>query len=128
MKRERMEMASPTVFCVWKIAQGFPTRDKLRTARSPLPKYSRRGVGARGGGRTHTTRERQGILSPPRMPFRHPGDMLAKLSYQELCRNAAGGMNQERRRFQENVEAAAKGQGSTHIGIAAGFRCRSWRQ
>jgi|SRR5580658_2711161 hypothetical protein len=29
--------------------------------------------GARGGGRTHTTRERQGILSPPRMPFRHPG-------------------------------------------------------
>jgi integrase/recombinase XerD len=32
--------------------------------------------GARGGGRTHTTRERQGILSPPRMPFRHPGDIV----------------------------------------------------
>ncbi len=35
-----------------------------------------RNVGARGGGRTHTTRERQGILSPPRMPFRHPGDIV----------------------------------------------------
>ncbi len=29
--------------------------------------------GTRGGGRTHTSRKGQGILSPPRMPFRHPG-------------------------------------------------------
>ena len=43
---------------------GSGLRDNRRTAC---------GVGARGGGRTHTTRKRQGILSPPRMPFRHPG-------------------------------------------------------
>src|SRR5215469_8729628 len=39
--------------------------------------------GTRGGGRTHTTRKRQGILSPPRMPFRHPGPDTVKLSYQK---------------------------------------------
>ena len=45
-------------------SHGFGRRDNRRTVC---------GVGARGGGRTHTTRKRQGILSPPRMPFRHPG-------------------------------------------------------
>ncbi len=40
-------------------------------------------LGARGGGRTHTSRKGQGILSPPRMPFRHPGAVAVNLFYQE---------------------------------------------
>ncbi len=39
--------------------------------------------GARGGGRTHTSRKGQGILSPPRMPFRHPGFAAVNLYYQK---------------------------------------------
>jgi hypothetical protein len=39
--------------------------------------------GARGGGRTHTSRKGQGILSPPRMPFRHPGFVAVNLYYQK---------------------------------------------
>ena len=39
--------------------------------------------GARGGGRTHTSRKGQGILSPPRMPFRHPGSAGVNLYYQK---------------------------------------------
>ena len=42
---------------------------------------SHSGFGARGGGRTHTTRKRQGILSPPRMPFRHPGTLVDGSQY-----------------------------------------------
>src|SRR6516225_1452319 len=43
---------------------------------------STRKLGTRGGGRTHTTLERQGILSPPRMPFRHPGSGCPRLNQQ----------------------------------------------
>src|SRR5271169_6630576 len=46
---------------------------------------SREDQSTRGGGRTHTTRERQGILSPPRMPFRHPG-IAAILEYLSIFR------------------------------------------
>ena len=40
---------------------------------------------ARGGGRTHTRREPRGILSPLRMPFRHPGTAIARLSHRGTC-------------------------------------------
>jgi hypothetical protein len=36
-------------------------------------KNSRHAAGARGESRTRTPREGQGILSPLRLPFRHPG-------------------------------------------------------
>jgi hypothetical protein len=48
-----------------------------------------RNDGARGGGRTHTSRKGQGILSPPRMPFRHPGVVARNLPYQKLYCNVA---------------------------------------
>ena len=44
---------------------------------APMPEVS----GARGGTRTHTTRKHQRILSPPRMPFRHPGRAIARLAH-----------------------------------------------
>ena len=42
---------------------------------------------ARGGGRTHTRREPRRILSPLRMPFRHPGTAAVNLYYQKYYCN-----------------------------------------
>ena len=48
-------------------------QDQLEADLESADEDSIRNDGARGGGRTHTSRKGQGILSPPRMPFRHPG-------------------------------------------------------
>ena len=57
-----------------------PASSELQPFPWPCDQHFYTFYGARGGGRTHTTRKRQGILSPPRMPFRHPGNALANLS------------------------------------------------
>ena len=68
--------------------RGGPIRGPFDCAQGRLgfPEEAKKN-GARGGGRTHTTRERQGILSPPRMPFRHPGAVEVNLSYQSAYCN-----------------------------------------
>ncbi len=49
-----------------------------------------RDFGARGGGRTHTSCEGQGILSPPRMPFRHPGFLVRLALERDGCNRRKG--------------------------------------
>jgi len=61
----------PLVLLQAEVHQRYTERADATTPLSPIRKS-----GARGGGRTHTTRKRQGILSPPRMPFRHPGCLM----------------------------------------------------
>jgi hypothetical protein len=65
---------------------------QLSRARTTLPKFGLAEgnafsalvdlVGARGGSRTHTPCKGQGILSPQRLPFRHPGKALKVNSFQ----------------------------------------------
>jgi len=72
----------PLVLLQTEVHQRYTERADTTTPLSPIRKS-----GARGGGRTHTTRKRQGILSPPRMPFRHPGFSGANLYYQKSYHN-----------------------------------------
>jgi Phage integrase family len=72
----------PLVLLQTEVHQRYTERADTTTPLSPIRKS-----GARGGGRTHTTRKRQGILSPPRMPFRHPGFSASNLYYQKSYHN-----------------------------------------
>ncbi len=85
---------------VGNVADGVVHRGKylIFVAHLPFGPAAREGAGiprnrfgTRGGGRTHTSREGQGILSPPRMPFRHPGTTCVNLPYQKGCCNGASG-------------------------------------
>src|SRR5712692_4171845 len=67
------------VWCSVRVA--YP-QSSLRTRETHESVHKDTTWSARGGSRTHTSSTGQGILSPQRLPFRHPGPVAVNLSQQ----------------------------------------------